>query len=303
MRCSSCKEPAVINLPHLGKDFCTQHLISSVEERVLATIKESNMVSEKDVIAVANSGGKDSFTALNILKKHFPNNKIFSIAIDEGIEGYREKTLELMKDFCNRLGVEYHVFSYKGAVGLKLDEIIKKKAAIPCSICGPLRRYLLNKAARELGATKLVTGHNLDDEAQSVLMNIFQNDTNKFLRLGPIAGVAEDKMFIPRIKPLRKISERETMVYALSCGVEPMHEPCTYANFAFRNTVRNKLNELEAKHPGTKLRILENFDKLQAVSKQSSKRLSPSSSYCNTCGEPSSSEMCNICKLKIELVA
>src|SRR3989344_3142140 len=79
-----------------------------------------------------------------------------------------------------------NIVSFNKEFGFTLDKIVKGRR--PCSVCGVLRRSLLNTKARELGATKLVTGHNLDDEAQTIIMNQFRRNIDASSRLGPLTG-------------------------------------------------------------------------------------------------------------------
>ncbi|HAB51479.1 MAG TPA: tRNA lysidine(34) synthetase TilS, partial [Ignavibacteriales bacterium] len=74
-----------------------------------------------------------------------------------------------------------------------MDEMLKILKVKPCTICGIFRRYLLNKKSKELKLTKLATGHNLDDEAQSIMMNQMKNNMNASARLGPKTGISNDK--------------------------------------------------------------------------------------------------------------
>ena len=108
------------------------------------------------------------------------------------------KTEKLCKDF----GIEHYIFSYKDEFGLTMDYIRKKMDSGFCGTCGILRRYILNKKSREVKATKLATGHNLDDECQSIIMNMIRGDLLRLSRTGPMPKLAEHKKFVPRIKPL-----------------------------------------------------------------------------------------------------
>src|SRR3989338_1215773 len=168
-----CDAKAVIEL-HGGEKLCKSHFIGHFEEKVFRTIRQFHLLDKEEHIGVAISGGKDSLTTLSLLKRlsdENPRIKISAYTIDEGIHGYRDATLVIAKKFCDTVGVPLHVFSYEKEFGMPLDEILNVLDVKPCSICGVFRRYLLNKKAKELGFTKVATGHNLDDEAQSIMMN------------------------------------------------------------------------------------------------------------------------------------
>ncbi|MDI6721686.1 MAG: TIGR00269 family protein, partial [Candidatus Aenigmarchaeota archaeon] len=153
--------------------------------------------------------------------------------------------------------------------------------------------------ARELGATKLAVGHNLDDEAQSIMMNFVRGDFSRFHRLGAFSGV-RDSRFVPRMKPLRDIPEKEIAAYAMLKGIEFAGEECPYSFDNVRRDMQGLLNDFELKYPGTKQQIASFYD-----------RIKPLLSYegnikeCVECGEPSSGETCKACDLlsKIRLHA
>ena len=202
MPCKNCLEKPVIKLTNSNIQLCKQHFIRYFERKVLNLIKEYKLVERNDKVGVALSGGKDSLTVLNILNNLKKKIRIFdleAIAIDEGIKDYRDKTLITAKKFCEDNKIKLHIFSYKKEFGDTLDNFLKKSKFKSCSVCGPFRRYLLNKKSKELGFNKLATGHNLDDEAQTIMMNYFRRNIETSARLGPITGIVKDKRFIRRI--------------------------------------------------------------------------------------------------------
>lgn len=280
MICSKCKERAVFLEPRL----CKKHFISYFEKKVLNTIKKFNMVDKKDKIVVACSGGKDSTTILYLLKKF--HGKVTALAINEGIRGYRDQTLVDLKNFCKKENVELKVYSFKDKFGRTLDTMLKQKNH-PCSVCGTFRRYLLNKYAK--GFDKIATGHNMDDEAQAVLMNIMKGNTHFLWHSVPVTP--KKKGFVQRIKPLYFCSEKEVAAYALLKEFDVGFTECPYIEESFRNQVRNGLNEEESRKSGTKRNILEKH----LVLLKSIKLTSKGFQYCKECGEPSKGEVCKAC--------
>ena len=141
------------------------------ELHVKDTIRQFKLIKPGEKIGVAVSGGKDSTTLLYLLHK-FYGADVTGIAIDEGIEGYRESTLEDLKKFCDEFKIRYEIYSFKELYGVTVDGIKGKMGS--CMACGVLRRASLNSAARDFD--KIATGHNLDDECQSIVMNLLKGN-------------------------------------------------------------------------------------------------------------------------------
>ncbi len=301
MKCQSCRKDAVISSSE-GR-YCAVHFQKNFEDRVIGTIKKYKLISKGEKIAVANSGGKDSLSLLYILSKYFSKtNRIVSVTIDEGIHGYRNKTIETMEEHCKRLGIDYKIYSYKDFFGKPMDEITRVKEGIPCATCGTLRRYLINYAAMDVGADKVATAHNMDDEAESVLMNLLQNDLGKLLRLGPYSGIVKSDGFVPRIKPFMFIGEKETMLFSILRGIDALHTPCFYAGLGFRGMISRKVKELESFSPGSKREIV---TKIIALKEKYGESYGGDAEIgrCEQCGSPASSRLCDACTIKNELAA
>ncbi|MFW5852745.1 MAG: ATP-binding protein, partial [Nanoarchaeota archaeon] len=166
MKCDKCSEKAVYTTT--GQAYCKLHFIDYFEKKVLKTIKKFKLIEQGDKVCVATSGGKDSLSVLYMTMKYCRKQNIdfFALAIDEGIQDYRDHTLDDLDKYCNQYNIELKVLSFKKTFGETLDNLtekaIKQFGKKPCTVCGILRRTLLNKGSRALGATKLVTGHNLD---------------------------------------------------------------------------------------------------------------------------------------------
>jgi len=298
-----CSQKPIMEMPS-GERLCKSHFTEYFESKVFNTIRKFDLVGKEENLGVALSGGKDSLSVLNILNKlskQNPKIKINAIAIDEGIAGYRDKTLEKAREFCDKNRIKLHIFSYKEEFGLDLDEMLKILKVKPCTICGIFRRYLLNKKSKELKLTKLATGHNLDDECQSILMNQMRNDIAASARLGPKTGIMQNEnLFVPRIKPLYLCTEKEVTAYAFINGLLDSFNECPNAPQAFRANVRDMLNELEQKNPGTKYSIVDSFIKILPSLKQQFKEAKTLSS-CKLCNEPTSKKICQACEYVREL--
>jgi len=296
MVCKECIEKAVIILPENAKKLCKNHFIEYFETKVFHTIAEHKLLQKQEHIVVALSGGKDSMSTLYLLHKlseRNPKITLSALLIDEGIAGYRPKTIEDAKNFCKEKNIPLHIASFKELSGYDLDEILKKRKIHSCAICGVFRRALLNEKARELHATKLATGHNLDDEAQSIFMNQITVNVQRSKTLGPITKNHTDERFIPRIKPLFFMTEKEITIYSLLKGFPVTYVECPYApQDNMRNDVRIAINTLEEKHPGTKHGLVNTFLKNTTFTKEHPLPIG----VCKECKEPCSADICKKCE-------
>jgi len=303
MKCR-CGKRSVIERRYEGSQLCKQCFLNSVERKIKRTIRKDRLIKPGDKIAVALSGGKDSALAMYMLHKIIKPRKdieLIAITVDPGIKGFPE-IMKGIKKFCKVLCVKHYAFSYKKVFGRGIqDQIGVLKKRLPsvakediCSCCSVARRWLLNRESRKLGVTKLCTGHNLDDEIQSVVMNYIRGDLMRAVRMNP-EPIAFHRLFIPRIKPLREIPEKESGLYVKLMGFDVHKERCPYRS-GIRFEIGDFLDGLEDRHPGMKFSILETFDKFLPYMTESTKS-SPGIILCKKCKEPSSRELCNTCEL------
>jgi len=304
MQCSQCKKTAAAELKYSKQLLCKQHFTRLFEKRVRKTIRKNKLLKFDDKIAVALSGGKDSAVTLKILNelvKNVRTSSIFAVTIDEAIAGYSENNIKITKKLCKELGIKQYIFSLKDEIKMSMDELVNKAKDFdnpppPCSYCGVFRRNLLNIKAREIGATKIATGHNLDDECQVMFMNFIRGDLERIARMGTNVGVIRNEKFVQKIKPLRECPENEVKIYAKLNEIEFNSSRCPYAKYAFRETMRNVLNEIEKKHPGSRFQILKSIDELIPIMRNVYKR-GESPNKCKICSELTSGEICKFCEM------
>lgn len=290
MKCA-CGEKAIHD------SFCKKHFICYFESKVFRTIKKFNLLNNKDRIACAVSGGKDSLTALHLIKKFVEQEKldcqIEAVAIDEGIPDYRDETIEDARKFCGLYGIKMHVYSFEGSFGRGLSGLLanNNKQGSPCTTCGVLRRTLLNKYC--IGKyDKMVTGHNLDDEIQTLIMNMLFGKTDLIARMGPKSGVSEIKGFVQRVKPLYFCTEKEVCIYALLKGFRNKFAECPNAKKSFRAFIRDELNNLE-NSAELKRNIIKTIIRILPNLKDEAKK--DAIYTCIVCKGPSASRVCKSC--------
>ena len=307
--CDMCEHPAAWRRPWDNTLVCIMHFNKSFLKKVQKTINKYQMLKRDDIIAIGLSGGKDSVVLLDVMAKLQKNHstKLIAISIDEGIENYRENGLHFAKLAAERANVEHHIFSYKEFFGYDLDEalmILGENRLSPCSYCGPFRRKLLNEAARKVGATKLITGHNADDEAQTLLMNVMRGDLLKTLHSNPIPKF-KNKAFVNRVKPFRRTTEQEIVVYANLNQIPYQEMSCPHAVEAYRGKIRNILTNLSVDDPGVIFSIINSADSLHDLGGLVSNNLKHDGNKeifdCKKCGEPTNNDLCNSCRLIIEI--
>jgi len=306
--CMLCKrKDAVFLRSYSGERLCRRCFCESIENKVRGTISKYEMFQPDDKIMVAVSGGKDSVTLLRILakiEKAFPKAVLCAVTVDEGIRGYRDEALKVARKNCRRLDVEHIVVSFKEKYGYKLDEIVSmvegrgERGLTPCSYCGVLRRRALNTAARETGVDKLATAHNLDDETQTMILNILHGDALRIARVKPVLTEVHPKL-VQRVKPLCEVPEKEIALYAYLKRIQFQGIPCPYARTALRSDIRTMLNRMEEKHAGIKFTVFKSIERIRPALEAMAKEAKLQD--CRVCGEPTVGEVCKPCQMLQEL--
>ena len=303
MQCSKCGNPKVIyKREQSGQLLCQDCFIESIEKKVIKTVKKEKLLDKGDKVLVALSGGKDSVTTLEILNSFRQRNiiDICAVTVDEGIANYRQEGVDIAIRHAERLGIEHKVVSLKEDYGITLDEIMQRENHRgSCTYCGVFRRTIINKAAREMGATKIATGHNLDDEVQAIMMNYLEGNTDNLTKLGA-KSESKAEEFTVKIKPLREIPEREIGLYVVAKGLEVHFDSCPYAMQSFRGEVSEAINQLAEKHPTLKFSTLRGYDKIKNILKNEMQK-EYAHIRCRRCGEPSANELCKACSFLEEL--
>ena len=277
------------------------------------------MINNGDTIAVGVSGGKDSLALLQVLNNMTKTHRfqIIAVTIDEGIPGYRDEALGIVKDVCDKLKVEHKVYPYQDLFDVTLSEALdargEKKGSegmSSCSICGTLRRRALDIAAKDVGADAVATGHNLDDTLQTFMINMLSGDTTKIGWMHP-GGLSSSSSSngSRRIKPFCEIYESEIVFFAFASGLPFQEEPCPHMNEGIRTEIRRFLNSLEDGHSGIKNSMYRSILKMSqtvaaATTTDSSKPKIQSGGVphkqkkrCLTCGNDCTGAVCSACSM------
>jgi len=296
VKCDLCPFDAVTYIRYNGSHLCSEHFKAYVERRVKREIRKQVDLKPGDVIGVAVSGGKDSMVTLHMLDRilnHRDDIEIHCITVDEGISGYRPPSIDIVRDFCRSRDIQLHVVSFEKEFGLTMDQVAPLSVDnTPCTYCGVFRRKCMNDVAEEIGASYLATGHNLDDVAQSIMMNFVRGDVERLARLGPHKKVQPG--LVPRIYPLRMIPEKESLLYAMVAGIRYHDGTCPYWEAALRNQYREIIDDLEMRSPGSKFSIVSSYDKILPML---SNYVRPAGLRRCHCGEPTLGSECKACEL------
>ena len=314
MECDKCDNEAVMHASYSGAHLCGKHLCLSVEKRVRRRIREDSLLStdstpenpEKWVIGL--SGGKDSVVLTHILDETFgkdPRVEMMALTIHEGIEGYRDASVDACVELAEDLDMRHEMVSYEDEFGVRMDDVVEDdpENMAACAYCGVFRRDLLEGYADEFGADKLLTGHNLDDEAQTALMNILEGDVKQVAKhfdasLGSFEDRHDQEDFIPRAKPLRDIPEKEVALYAHIKDLPAHITECPHASEAYRGEIQELLWKLEENHPGTRHSIMSGYEELAELTAERYRGGEQGDlNDCDRCGSKTGSNICRKCRL------
>ena len=295
-QCDKCSSESVILVRYSGAHLCKRHFCEFAEKRVKHELRRQVDLAGDERIAIGVSGGKDSTVTMFLLKDILGSRRDLSLCamtVDEGIEGYRPSALPIVAANCSMLDIEHSIVSFRELYGITMDEIAAAERNLStCAFCGVMRRAALNREARGWEASHIATGLNLDDTAQSIMMNFARGDVERLVRLGPHRRRQEG--LVPRLQPLRTIPENEVALYALIRGIRYHDLECPYASEALRNDYRDVVVRLEDRHPGTRHSILKSHGEVvEAIA-----RCYPQARLkrCE-CGEPTISGRCKVCQL------
>jgi uncharacterized protein (TIGR00269 family) len=307
--CSRCgRREAIVYQRHTGMRLCKNCFFEDVKQRILEQIKKYNMILPGDRILIGISGGKDSFVLLRFLPEIHTPSKLFGLMIEEGIRDYnRVETFNLIKSTCHELGIDCTITSIKEVLRYSVDEFMffqmKKYGSIKisaCTFCGIARRRILNIYARSYSMNKVATGHNLDDEVQTYLINILRGDIMRLVQLHPLS-VVHSPLLIKRIKPLRTIYEYETAFIAYMENFSFQETECPYIvqRPTLRSKIRELIREIEKVNPSAQLEFLKELDNVLEPLVKIRNRDPVNLPQCVKCGEPTAPgrSTCKFCEL------
>ena len=290
MKCRVCGQEAHISLRSYNTALCSQDFTFFLEKRVSDTIQKYHLIEKNDTLIVAVSGGKDSLSVWHILNRL--GYKADGVYVDLGIGEYSRESLEKIKKIAETLQRKVFVFHIRKIFERGIDEIAKTIRRVPCSACGMIKRYVMNKVCIDKNYNVLITGHNLDDEVAALMGNLLYWKKEYLWKKSPFLEGREGHLS-RKVKPLFLCSEREMAAYALISGIDYIYEECPFSVDAKSLTYKSILNNLEETSPGTKLQFIKGYLKMIKDGKEVSKDIT----YCAVCGYPCYGDKCNMCRL------
>ncbi len=292
MRCRRCSNKACIELPRHNTAFCENCFFRYFRGQVSQAVNSLKLLEREDKVLVAVSGGKDSLVLWEVLMGM--GYQTAGLHVDLGIgDDYSVKSREKTENFADKRGAQLIVYDLSEELGYTVPQISETSRRKSCSTCGVVKRHVFNSVALEKGFTAVATGHNLDDETARLLGNLLGWQVEYLSHQSPML---EDNppALIKKIKPLFRLTERETAAYAFMKGISYIMEECPYSVDARSIRLKNALNQLETQSPGTKHNFYLGFLKNTDLFKNSDKTVLNS---CRVCNKPTPVGVCAYCRL------
>jgi len=294
VKCQVCRGPAVIDVRRHNANFCSEHFVRLCRDQTAKSIKQFEMLEPSDRVLVAVSGGKDSLAVWDILLAlgYEADGYHLGLSIDQ----YSDSSLHHARRFAEDRGLTLHTEDLLRHHGFDVLHGSRAANRVPCSACGLSKRHLFDEAARSGGYDAVVTGHNLDDEAAVLMGNVLHWQTEYLGRQRPV--LAAGNGFPKKVKPLVRLTERDTAAYCLIRGIDYLVEECPMSAGNKHLTYKAALNDIENDSPGAKHAFYFKF-LAQAAERFHDNGTDPSAvlSPCERCGAPSSNPICAFCAL------
>jgi len=303
MKCKKCSGTAVINMRQHKLALCDVHYVAWFQGQTERFIQKYKMFTLDERALVAVSGGKDSLALWQVLLDlgYQADGLYIGLGIDGGVDYSHQSLAKIEQFMAGRPGAQLHVVDIESLYGASIPDaarLTRRGQSKPCSVCGLVKRHVMNRVARDGGYDVLATGHNLDDEAAVLFGNTLHWQVGYLARQSPVLPASADGL-ARKVKPFFRFYERETAAYALVQGIDYIYDECPYSVDA--STIRHKmvLSELERKSPGTKLQFYLGFLRArEAGAFEGLAESRPEMRPCRTCGQPTTAgDWCAFCRL------
>jgi uncharacterized protein (TIGR00269 family) len=295
--CRRCRGPAVIELRRHNAAFCEPCFVRYLREQVKRAIEDFDMFDERDRILVAVSGGKDSLALWDVLLDL--GYLATGLYLGLGIGEYSERSGRVAKAFADARGADLIHVDLRDSQGFDIPTAGDRGSRSTCSVCGLSKRYVFNRAALEHGFDVVATGHNLDDEAATLLGNTLRWQTEYIGRQHPSLPAREG--LVRKVKPLHRVAERETAAYAFLRGIDYVVEECPLVAGNTQLRYKDAMNRLESDSPGTKSAFyLGYLDR--GVDRFRDDEAAAALTGCQRCGQPTTGRFCAFCRARAQVL-
>jgi len=280
--------------------LCREHFLDWFVGQTERFIEKYSMFHPGDRILLAVSGGKDSLALWDVLLQLGHDVRALYINLGINGQGYSEESKARVERFAaDREGADFQVMDVPQAYGKSVPELASERWGRKiCSLCGLVKRHIMNRVAYEAGFTAVATGHNLDDEAAVLFQNVLHWQTGYLARQAPVLPSIHPRL-ARKVKPFFRFYERDTAAYALLQGIDYVYDECPHAEGATTIFYKELLNQLEARSRGAKQQFYLSFlQARQEVGLFSQPGEELELGECEKCGQPTTAPgLCAFCRL------
>jgi tRNA-5-methyluridine54 2-sulfurtransferase len=292
-KCKRCKEPAKVELRRHNAAFCKDCFLRFFREQVKRAIEHEKMLEPTDRVLVAVSGGKDSLALWDVLIDLGYDTTGYHIVLWTD-ETYAPESLRYSQEFADSRGVKLIAYDLREEEGFSIPDLSRTTMRPTCAACGLTKRHLVAKSAYDLGFDVVAIGHNLDDEAAVLLGNVLRWEGEYLARQAPVLPATEEG-FVKKVKPLYRLSEKETASYAFLSGIDYQVEECPLVGGNTQMRYKHALDLLERTSPGTKASFYHGF--LERAQQHFSQAEPVTLTPCSECGMPTTASTCAFCRM------
>ena len=298
--CVVCRAPAVIEEPRHRSAWCPPHFVDHVQRQIRKAIDDppqtaphERMFSYADRLLVAVSGGKDSLALWDVLLDL--GYQVDGLYVGLGIGGYSSRSQQACEAFAASRGARLHLVDLADRYGYSTATGANAAGRSTCGVCGLSKRYVFNRVAVEHGYDVMLTGHNLDDEAATLLGNLLRWDEGFLARQRPVLPASGGNQ-VRKVKPLYRLSERETAAYCVVKGIDYIVEECPLVEGNKGHELKAALDLIESRSPGAKAHLLFGFLERNASRFADEAVTEVELGDCERCGMPTTGTTCAFCR-------